>query len=481
MSNGYMGNGHAMLKLFGKSFFHNERIRRRELLKAGMISLGGLTLSDLLRANSLAGDTRRAKHCIFVFLNGGQSQLDTFDMKPLAPDGIRGPYQPIATQTPGIEISEKLPKLARITDRLAIVRSAHHHLTAHNTGAAYALSGHSPGTDKDIFPKVTNHPSMGSVVKKIRPEPAHMPSAVLTPRLLFDMGFPTPSAGGGWLGHAYDPFPVARNRMMARAPKWDGNLPAPTGLQFPDDMTLRRLELRKSLYQNMDRTFADHHEVAATATMDVHQQKAFDLILSSKAQAAFDLTTEPAEMHDRYGRHEMGQVLLLSRRLIEAGVHFVTANAVSNPKNTKLSPFQIWDTHFDHFRLYNDNLMPEFDQSLSALITDLEERGLLDETLLLIAGEFGRTPTINTSQDGGRDHWPHVYSVLFAGGGIRGGQTFGASDKHAASVKDRPVRPDDLSATVFHALGIPHDSTLEDLTGRPHRITDGEPITPLFS
>ena len=469
-----------MLRLFGKSFFHNGRFSRRELLRAGMLSLGGLTLSDLLRSKSLADGDRRAKHCIFVFLNGGQSQLDTFDMKPLAPEGIRGPYRPIATRVPGIEISEKLPKLARLTDRFAIVRSVHHHLSAHNTGAAYALSGHSPGTDQDIFPKVTNHPSMGSVVQKILPPPAHMPGSVLTPRLLFDMGFPTPSAGGGWLGRAYDPFPVARNRMMARAPIWEGKLPGPKGLQLPDEVTLQRLQARKSLYAHIDRTFTQQTENAATATMEVHQQKAFDLILSPKAQAAFDLSAEPPEMHEHYGSSEMGQVLLLSRRLIEAGVHFVTANAVSNPENTRLSPFQIWDTHFDHFRLYNDNLLPEFDQSLSALISDLAERGLLDETLLLVAGEFGRTPKINANKDGGRDHWPGVYSVLFAGGGIRGGQIVGASDKHAAEVKDRPVKPDDLSATVFRALGIPHNRLLTDLGGRPHRITDGEPIAPLF-
>lgn len=469
-----------MLRLFGKSFFHNGRLTRRETLRAGVLSLGGLTLSDLLRANSLAVDTRRAKHCIFVFLNGGQSQLDTFDMKPLAPDGIRGPYRPIATRVPGIQISEKLPKLATVTDRLAIVRSVHHHLSAHNTGAAYALSGHSPGTDQDIFPKATNHPSMGSVVKKILPAPAHMPSSVLTPRLLFDMGFPTPSAGGGWLGRAYDPFPVARNQMMARAPAWEGKLPAPEGLQLPEDVTLERLQSRKVLQAQVNKAFEQHIDDTIMADMDVHQQKAFDLILSPEAQAAFDLSAEPAEMHDRYGRSEMGQVLLLSRRLIEAGVHFVTANAVSNPVNTRLSPFQIWDTHFDHFRLYNDNLMPEFDQSLSALVSDLDERGLLDETLLLVTGEFGRTPKINTNQDGGRDHWPSAYSVLFAGGGVRGGQVVGASDDHAAEVKDRPVKPDDLSATVFHALGIPHTARLNDVGGRPHPISDGEPIDELF-
>ncbi len=460
--------------------YRHGMISRRELLRAGVLSFGGLTLSRMLRAESLSSVSPRAKHCIFVFLNGGQAQLDTFDMKPHAPDGIRGPYQPIATRVPGIDICEKLPLLAQLTDRYAIIRSAHHHLTAHNPGAAYALSGHSPGTDQDIAPKVTNHPSMGSVVKKVLPATSAMPPFVLTPRLLFDMGFPTPSAGGGWLGNAYDPFPVARNRMMARAPQWEGKLPIPEGLSLPADVDQRRLHARQSLRQSFDQGFAQAKSDAAPANLDVYQQRALDLILSTESQAAFDLSLESDQTHEQYGRSEMGQVLLLSRRLIEAGVRFVTANAVSNPPNTKLSPFQIWDTHFDHFRLYNENLLPEFDQALSALISDLHERGLLDETLLLVGGEFGRTPKINGNQDGGRDHWPNAYSVLMAGGGIRGGQVFGASDEHAAEVKDHPVLPDDLAATIFQALGIPHDMLLKDHGGRPHRISDGQPIEQLF-
>ncbi len=456
-------------------------ISRRELLRAGALSIGGLTLSRFLRAEELATVKGRAKHCIFVFLNGGQAQLDTFDMKPHAPAGIRGPYKPIATRVPGIEICEKLPLLARMTDKYAIIRSVHHHLTAHNPGAAYALSGHSPGTDQDIAPKLTDHPSMGSVVKKVYPSTTGMPSFVLTPRLLFDMGFPTPSAGGGWLGNAYDPFPVARNRMMARAPQWEGKLPIPEGLSLPAEVAPQRLQARQSLRASFDARFAQAKADAALANLDLYQQRALDLILAPEAQAAFDLSLESDKMHEQYGRSEMGQVLLLSRRLIEAGVRFVTANAVSNPANTKLSPFQIWDTHFDHFRLYNDNLLPEFDQALSALMSDLSERGLLDETLLLIAGEFGRTPKINGAKDGGRDHWPGAYSVLMAGGGIRGGQVFGASDQHAAAVKDHPVKPDDLAATIFQALGIPHDLMLKDRGDRPHRISDGRPIERLFA
>lgn len=469
-----------MLSYHSRPVRHQGGLTRRELLRAGMLSLGGLSLADLLHAEAANPDSRRAKHCIFVFLNGGQSQLDTFDMKPHAPDGIRGPYKPVDTRVPGIQISEKLPGLAKLTDKYAIIRSAHHHLQAHNSGAAYALSGHSPGTDANIFPTAADHPTYGSVVSRVMPAPAAVPSFVLTPRLLFDMGFPTPSAGGGWLGHSYDPFPVVRNRMMNRAPKWEGQLPIPQGLQLPDEVNSNRLNARKQLLSAFDDSFSRVHSEAPLKTLEGHQQKAFDLILSDETRSAFDVSREPAQMHERYGKSEMGQVLLLSRRLIEAGVRFVTANAVSNPANTRLSPFQIWDTHFDHFRLYNDNLMPEFDRALSALISDLDERGLLDETLILVMGEFGRTPKINNNQDGGRDHWPGAYSILMAGGGIRGGQTYGASDKHAAHVKDFPVKPDDIAATLYEALAIPHELMLQDQTGRPRRITDGEPITALF-
>ena len=451
---------------------------RRELFRAGSLALGGLTLADLLRPSARAESavSPSAKHCIFVFLNGGPSQLDTFDMKPGAPDAIRGPYKPISTSVPGTQISERLPKLAALAHRYAIIRSATHHLSAHNSSAAYALSGHSPGTDANIAPTPNDHPTYGSVVARVLPPPPKMPPFVLTPTFLFDMGFPTPSAGGGWLGLAYDPFPVVRNRMMNRSPAWEGKLPIPEGLQLPADVTAGRLSARRHLLSGIDDEFARAHRQASSLTMDTIQEKAFNLILSEDSRTAFDLSLESAATHDRYGRHEMGQVLLLSRRMIEAGVRFVTANAVSNPPNTKLSAFQIWDTHFDHFRLYDSHLLPELDQSLSALLTDLYERGLYDETLVIVMGEMGRTPRINSNEGGGRDHWAKAYSVLMAGGGVRGGQVYGATDDHAAEVKDRPVRPDDIAATLFECLGIPHDLMLNDAANRPHRISDGEPL-----
>lgn len=468
-----------MLRVFGS---HGRvKVSRRQVLQAGTLSFGGLTIADLMRTPALAAPVSKAKHCILMLLNGGQAQHDTFDMKPLAPDSIRGPYQPIATSVPGLQICEKLPLLSKLTHKMAIVRSMHHHLLAHNSGAAYALSGHSPGTDQDISPKPSDHPTYGSVVAKVLPSPESMPSFVLTPTYLFDMGFPTPSAGGGWLGKSYDPFPVVRNRMMARSPEWQGKLPIPDALQLPDTVNSDRLLSRKTLLKSLDDDFSGEHRVAALQTLDSHQYKALQLILSPKTQAAFDLSRETPETHDRYGRFEMGQVMLLARRMIEAGVRFVTANAVSNPKNTTLSAFQIWDTHHDHFRLYNECLLPEFDQSLSALITDLDERGLLDETLIVVMGEFGRTPKILDVPGGGRDHWSRAYSIQLIGGGIKGGMVYGATDQYAADVTDFPVKPDDIAATIFESLGIPHDLILHDPKGQPHKISEGQPLAALMS
>jgi uncharacterized protein (DUF1501 family) len=235
------------------------------------------------------------------------------------------------------------------------------------------------------------------------------------------------------------------------------------------------------LLSQLDDRFTIAQERPELATREAYQHQAFNLILSPATRAAFDLSLEPREMHDRYGRSEMGQVLLLSRRLIEAGVRFITANAVSNPENTALSSFQIWDTHFDHFRMYDQNLMPELDSALSALISDLHERGMLQETLIVVMGEFGRTPKINNSKDGGRDHWGRAYSVLWAGAGIHCGQVVGATDRHAAEVKDQPASPDDIAATLYEILGIPHDLMLKDATDRPHRITEGTPIRTLLA
>ena len=330
-----------------------------------------------------------------------------------------------------------------------------------------------------------DHPTYGSVVSRIHPAPNHLPSSVLTPRLLFDMGFPTPSAGGGWLGRQYDPFPVVRNRMMSKAPAWSGTLPGPRSLALPSDISHSRLASRRSLLGHVDTAFTAARDNASARTLQAHQDKALNLILSPQCQAAFDLSKESAATHDRYGRFEMGQVLLMARRLVESGVRFVTANAVSNPKNTRLSSFQIWDTHFDHFRLYNETLLPEFDQCFSALLEDLTDRGLLDSTLLLVTSEMGRKPKIGDPRSGGvsgagRDHWTYCLTDLLAGGGIQGGQTYGTSDKHAGYPADQRVTPSDIAKTVYHAMGI-HDLSATDNQNRPYNLQEhGRPLLELL-
>jgi len=437
-----------------------------------MLGLTGLTLPRLLAAETAVPQRRRARNCIYILLNGGPSQLDTFDLKPDAPSGIRGPYKPIATCVPGVFISEKLPRLAGWMHKAAVILSMHHHLSGHNTGAAYMLSGHAPASDAAIAPTADDHPTFGSVVARLTP-PGPLPAFVLTPTYLFDMGFPTPSAGGGWLGRAYDPFPVVRNQMMAGLPRWEGELPVPAGLSLPADVTADRLQGRDALAHRLGAT-------GDSAPQEKHRRQALDLLLAPEARQSFDLSHEPDRVRERYGRSEMGQVCLLARRLIEAGVRFVTASAVSDPPRKRLASFQIWDTHFEHFRLYTNYLLPELDQALSALLSDLSDRGLLGETLVLVAGEFGRSPQIADVDGGGRDHWPQAYSVLLAGGGIKGGQVYGQTDRVAGAVKDFPVRPDDLAATLYECLGIPVDTILLDSRQRPHRITEGKPVGALI-
>jgi uncharacterized protein (DUF1501 family) len=356
--------------------------------------------------------------------------------------------------------------------KVAVVRSLHHHLSAHNTGAAYMLSGHAPASDAAIAPTADDHPTYGSVVARLAP-PGPLPAFVLTPTYLFDMGFPTPGAGGGWLGRAYDPFPVVRNQMMAGLPRWQGELPVPAGLALPADVPAGRVQGRDALARRLG-------TAGAGTALEAHRRQALNLLLAPEARRAFDLSGEPDRVRDRYGRSEMGQVFLLARRLVEAGVRFVTANAVSDPPRTRLASYQIWDTHFDHFRLYTDHLLPELDRALSALLSDLSDRGLLEETLVLVTGEFGRSPRITNVDGGGREHWPQAYSALLAGGGIRGGQAYGRTDAVAGAVKDFPVRPDDLAATLYECLGIPADTILHDSRRRPHRITEGKPVAGLL-
>jgi hypothetical protein len=449
--------------------FSQLQLSRRKALQAGALALTGLGLPDLLRAkpvgfNSGPNAFGRAKSCILIFLWGGPSQLDTWDPKPDAPEDIRGPFRCISTNVPGISMSEHFPMLAQQAHRLSIVRSMNHDDPAHLSTAHRLLTGHlAPTPNSDAAgPSARDWPHLGALVSKLRPTPGAIPSAVNMPWSVMHPAAPggrAPGQDAGWLGKAYDPFHV------------DGD-PNTTGfhvegLGLPEGISSGRLADRRTLLQQFtDAASQGPH------SWDGYQQKALDALVSAEARGAFQIDREDPKLRSRYGRNIHGQCLLLARRLVEAGVGLVTVNWHNDGQN-------FWDTHGDNFNQLKNRLMPQADQGFSALLEDLDLRGLLDETLVVWVGEFGRTPRI-IKANSGREHWPHCYSAVLAGAGVRGGSVFGASDRWAAYPANDPVSPDDLGATILHALGIDPATMVKDAVDRPMRINDGTPILPLF-
>ncbi len=442
-------------------------LTRREFLRVGGLGLAGLTLPELLRARAASPSGAR-KSCIQLFMWGGPSQHETFDLKPNAPDGIRGLFRPIATCVPGTRICEHLPLLARRADRYAILRSVTHTGVNHGTSAYHMLTGRihpTPGTLR--HPTPSDHPSVGCAVSRFGRPPRDVPAYVALPSVLHDGdGGEVPGQGAGLLGQAYAPFLV--NGDPTRP---DFSIAA---LTLPADLAGRRfrerIDLQTALAQAGDRL----GQTPAVREMDQHYERAFRLLQSPAAQRAFQLAAEPAQVRDRYGRHHFGQSCLLARRLIEAGVPLVTVywNA------PHIDDLQHWDTHKNSFDRLKNHLLPHLDRALTALLEDLEARGLLADTLVVWMGEFGRTPKIN--KNAGRDHWGFCQSVLMAGGGVRGGQVYGSSDASAAYAAELPVSPDDLAATVFHHLGVPLTQEIHDLQGRPLPLCTGKPVLGLF-
>jgi Protein of unknown function (DUF1501) len=438
-------------------------------LRAGVLALTGLGLPGLLRAKPV-GQTSgpngfgRAKSCILIFLWGGPSQLDTWDPKPDAPEGIRGSFRSISTTVPGISISEHFPMLAQQSHRLAIVRSMNHNDAAHLSTAHRLLTGHlAPIPNSDAAgPSPRDWPHLGALVAKLRPTPGAIPSAVNMPWTVMHPAAPggrAPGQDAGWLGKAYDPFHVDGD------PNTSGF--HVEGLGLPDGISFGRLADRRALLK----------QVTDSASLGLHswdgyQRKALDALVSAEARGAFQIEREDPRLRSRYGRHIHGQCLLLARRLVEAGVGLVTVNWHNDGRN-------FWDTHGDNFNQLKDRLMPPADQGFSALLEDLDLRGLLDETLVVWVGEFGRTPRI-IKANSGREHWPHCYSAVLAGAGVRGGSIFGSSDRWAAYPASDPVSPDDLGATILHALGIDPATMVKDALDRPMKINDGTPIIHLF-
>jgi uncharacterized protein (DUF1501 family) len=453
---------------------------RRELMQVGC-GLIGLSLPQFLGLRSLAIASNaadrgfgRAKSCIVLFCWGGASHLELWDPKPDAPLEVRGEFRTIAGATPGVRLGEHIPRLAGQTSRLAIIRSMHHHASAHGRAMYWNLTGHpppQPDSPEDLAASRQDWPSLGSVVAQFRQMPAGLPAAVQVPYPMIDTVLQAGQTGG-WLGLRRDPVVVrtARGRPFSGVSR-DMGVPV---LQWTDGVDQARLQTRQALARHIeanDQRFA----TAAVHSADYFRRMAEELLLNPRVQAAFDLDREPLPLREAYGDHICGQSVLLARRLIEVGVPLITVVCSAGDLNGGNG--EHWDTHRDNFNRLKNALLPPLDQASAALLNDLADRGLLEETLVVWLSEFGRTPRINRSA--GRDHYPNCYSVALAGGGVRGGEVYGRSDRHAATPLDNPCSPNDLHATIFHALGIAGDSHLRDHFGRPFVLTDGH-VLPLF-
>jgi hypothetical protein len=462
-------------------------ITRREWLRVGGLSALGLSLPGLLRADQrpaappavlprlgrgLQGATfGRAKNVIFLWLQGGPPQHETFDPKPDAPAEIRGPFKPIATNVPGIRFCELLPRTARRADRLAIVRSLATDDENHDVSGYWVLTGYpyGPGSARQIKPN--DWPYFGSIVKMLKPS-ERMPAltSVWVPDLMRLNDNVTPAGQtAGFLGKLWEPE------------RFVGDPGAPNyhieGLSLSGELTRVRMNRRRGLLGQLDQRLRTLERGGAADAWDRLSQQAFDLVMSGQARQAFDLRREPESVRDRYGRYSWGQSVLLARRLIEAGVRLVHVNWVREPGDSAVDN-PMWDTHAQNADRLQDCLCPQFDVTFAALMDDLEQRGLLGETLVVVIGEFGRTPRINTQ--GGRDHWGRVFSFALAGAGIAGGQVFGASDRNGAFPATDPIRAHDLTATIFHLLGIDPGGVFYDKSNRPHLLCHGEPLQRLL-
>jgi hypothetical protein len=446
-------------------------VDRRNFLRIGGLGAGGLVLPALLAqracgaapARPSADGFGRAKSCILLFMGGGPSQLATFDLKPDAPAEVRGDFRPVPTDVPGIQISDHLPLLAKRAHKYAVIRSVTDDYVggAHGQSVYLALTGHhSPRvTGDDVRPAPEDYPCLGSVASRFRPNSGEVPPFVW----LLDMYRHTfAGEGGGLLGKRFDPFRVLQDPSR---PNFEVQ-----ALRPPTDIPLDRLEQRRALLDNLSRQGEKQRTLPGARALGAHYEQVFNLMSSPRFHKAFDLRAEPERLRERYGHTKFGQAALLARRLVEHGVPLVTVfwNG-PDPSN--------WDTHYEETR-HLKVLLPPTDRGFSALLDDLQSRGMLDETLVVWMGEFGRAPRIE--EKGGRGHWGRCYSVVFAGGGVKGGQVLGKSDRFAAYPAADPVGPADLVATIYHALGIDNDIELTDPSGRPVRLCLGSAVGPLF-
>ena len=477
---------------------------RREFLRVGGASMAGLSLTELLRAEAFAAEAAKkdgssttktiktaptgfgkAKNVILLFLQGGPSHIDLWDPKPNAPDNIRGEFKPIATRTPGVFFGEHMPKLARVTDKFTLIRSMSYTpvgLFNHTAAMYQMLTGYTPDKVSPSGqlepPSPADYPNIGSNVVKIRPPTEAMLPFVMLPRPLQESNVINKAGTAGFLGKAYDPYYMFQEQALA-----DGKLNL-------DDLTLRheiselRLKKRETLLGTVNGAMPELERATKTYALDSYQNKAFDLILSGRARKAFNLESEDPKTRDKYGRHAFGQGALLSRRLIEAGTRFVQLNwpsvANGDPNSTA------WDTHAANFKPLKNLHCPKLDSALSSLIEDLDGRGMLDDTLVVAIGEFGRSPRMGVSTSGngnapdGRDHWPYCYTAVIAGAGIRRGAVWGKSDEHASSPIENAVHPTEILATIYHALGIDPSTLMLNHLGQPRELVKAQPVLSLF-
>jgi uncharacterized protein (DUF1501 family) len=454
---------------------HPLGISRRELLQVGYSGLLGVSLSQLAAVPAAAATTeaergpgRKPKAVILVYLTGAPSHLDTFDPKPDAPPEVRGEFKPIATRVPGLHICEHLPRLAARADRYALVRSLSHRENNHLVATHHVLTGHpQPGAFFDKVASRDDWPCYASALDYLRPRHDGVPSGVNLPTFLMEGSLTWPGQHAGFLGPRHDPWQITRKPNLAGF--------RVDGLRLAPGMEVGRLDDRRALLDQVNRHQERLAGLAAARPLSDQQQLAFSVLTSGRVARAFDMDREPAAVRDRYGRHAFGQSLLLARRLVQAGVPVVQAN---------MGGVQNWDTHGDNFRKLKDRLLPPLDRGVAALLDDLEATGLLAETLVVLLGEFGRTPKISTlpgARSAGRDHWARCFFGLFAGARVRGGQVIGRSDKIGAYPTTVPYGPEDVGATVYHVLGIDPAAEVYDRQARPVRLNRGDVIQALFT
>jgi len=472
-----------MFVLHGKAEELRRGLTRRDCLRVGLG--GGLSLlgSSLLPAGEGPRGFGHAKSCIFIYLFGGPSHIDIWDMKPAAPPEIRGEFKPIDTNVPGLRITEHLPRLARMADQYTLIRSMTHGDNSHGSAGHTIMTGFRPRALGEVPPNADDYPHYGSVLAKLRPTPHAVAPFVQLPHLISTSTAVVPGQNAGFLGRALDPLRI--DRPADGTPTF-----APPLLTLPAEVTPGRMDERVRLLEQIE-THGQLDRDANAREMATLYRQAFRVMDTPEKAKAFALDRESAKVRERYGMNVFGQSLLLARRLVEAGVRMVTVcwpdrtnpeafinNGVKDP-----TPVPQWDTHGNkvgktpNFPTLRECL-PALDLAASALLEDLTARGLLEQTLVVCTGEFGRSPRING--DAGRDHYGNVFSTMLAGGGIRGGQVYGSSDKEGAFPTDRPVSPGDFAATLYHCMGVPLDAEISNRLGKPQRICTGEVIGPLL-